>query len=69
MSPQPGLGTPHFPPAPPPPNATPRSRAPPRSIARLCGGLKAGRLNEPYLADLESKDNIFPDIDYRLYAT
>jgi 1,4-alpha-glucan branching enzyme len=28
-----------------------------------------GKVNERWLADLESKNNIFPDIDYRVYAS
>ncbi len=30
--------------------------------------LKAGRVDETFLRDVESKDNIFPNVDYRLYA-
>ena len=29
----------------------------------------AGNLDEGWLEDVESKDNIFPDVDYRVYAT
>jgi 1,4-alpha-glucan branching enzyme len=32
-------------------------------------GLLAGNLDEAWLRDVESKDNIFPDVDYRIYAT
>jgi 1,4-alpha-glucan branching enzyme len=35
----------------------------------LYEALKAGRLDESFVADLESKDNIFPDVDYRIYAS
>ncbi len=38
-------------------------------FTRLYEDLKAGRLDEPFVSDLESKDNIFPDVDYRIYAT
>ena len=38
-------------------------------FTRLYDDLKAGRLDEAYLADLEGKDNIFPNVDYRIYAT
>jgi len=38
-------------------------------FTRLYEDLKAGRLDEAYLADLEAKDNIFPHLDYRIYAT
>ena len=30
--------------------------------------LQTGSINEGWLADVESKDNIFPHIDYRIYA-
>jgi 1,4-alpha-glucan branching enzyme len=30
--------------------------------------IKSGGLDETYLAEIESKDNIFPEIDYRVYA-
>jgi 1,4-alpha-glucan branching enzyme len=36
---------------------------------RLYDELKAGRPDEHYVANLERKDNIFPDVDYRIYAT
>jgi len=26
-------------------------------------------VDEPFLASIEAQDNIFPDIDYRIYAT
>ena len=35
---------------------------------RLYEDLKEGRVDEGWLRDVESRDNIFPDIDYRLYA-
>jgi 1,4-alpha-glucan branching enzyme len=38
-------------------------------FTRLYEDLKADAVDEPYLADLEGKDNIFPQVDYRLYAT
>jgi 1,4-alpha-glucan branching enzyme len=38
-------------------------------FTRLYEDLRAGKVDEPFLADLESKDNIFPNVDYRLYAT
>jgi 1,4-alpha-glucan branching enzyme len=31
--------------------------------------LKAGHLDEKRIADLEGRDNIFPRVDYRIYAT
>ncbi len=38
-------------------------------FTRLYQDLGASRLDEAYVAELESMDNIFPDADYRLYAT
>jgi 1,4-alpha-glucan branching enzyme len=29
----------------------------------------AGHVDETLVAELEAKDNIFPDLDYRIYAT
>jgi predicted glycosyl hydrolase (DUF1957 family) len=31
--------------------------------------LKKGQVDEKYLASVEAQDNIFPDIDYRIYAS
>jgi len=36
---------------------------------RIYDGLLGGNLDEAWLRDVESKDNIFPDVDYRIYAT
>ena len=36
---------------------------------RIYDGLLGGGVDEAWLRDVESKDNIFPDVDYRLYAT
>ena len=33
----------------------------------LCDALGAGKLDEPWLAELEERDNLFPDLDYRVY--
>jgi 1,4-alpha-glucan branching enzyme len=38
-------------------------------FTQLYQDLKAGRLDERRIADLESRNNIFPRIDYRIYAT
>ncbi|MBN1419096.1 MAG: DUF1957 domain-containing protein [Planctomycetes bacterium] len=35
---------------------------------KLADAIRDNRIDPGYLADLESKDNIFPDIDYRVYA-
>jgi 1,4-alpha-glucan branching enzyme len=36
---------------------------------RLYDDLRGGRLSEAVVADMESKDNIFPNIGYQVYAT
>ena len=38
-------------------------------FTRLYEELKQGRVTEGWLADIEARDNLFPDIDYRIYAT
>ncbi len=38
-------------------------------FTRLYESLKGGRVDEAYVAELEGKDNIFPQVDYRIYAT
>ena len=38
-------------------------------FTRLYEDLKAQRLDEAFVADLEAKDNIFPNVDYRIYAS
>ncbi len=38
-------------------------------FTKLYDDLKTGSVNEPYLTQIESQDNIFPHVDYRLYAT
>ena len=35
---------------------------------RLYDEILSGNINEEFLRDLEEKDNIFPDLDYRVYA-
>jgi 1,4-alpha-glucan branching enzyme len=35
---------------------------------RLYNDITVGRVNEQWLAEVESRDNIFPDVDYRSYA-
>lgn len=37
-------------------------------FTRLYEDIKANRIDEGWLADIEYKDNIFPAIDYRIYA-
>jgi 1,4-alpha-glucan branching enzyme len=36
---------------------------------KIYDGLLGGGVDEAWLGDVESKDNIFPDVDYRIYAT
>jgi 1,4-alpha-glucan branching enzyme len=38
-------------------------------FTRLYDDLREGKVDEPYLASIESQDNIFPQVDYRIYAT
>jgi 1,4-alpha-glucan branching enzyme len=35
---------------------------------RLYDQIKSGRIDEPWLASLEWRDNIFPDVNYHYYA-
>ena len=37
-------------------------------FTRLYENIQANSLDIPYLQDLEYRDNIFPDLDYRLYS-
>jgi 1,4-alpha-glucan branching enzyme len=37
-------------------------------FTQLFDDLNAGKLDPNIVADLESRDNLFPDVDYRLYA-
>jgi 1,4-alpha-glucan branching enzyme len=37
-------------------------------FTQLYEDLSAGKLDAHMLQDLEARDNLFPDIDYRLYA-
>jgi 1,4-alpha-glucan branching enzyme len=37
-------------------------------FTRLYDDIKGNRIDEGWLGDIEYKDNIFPDIDYRVYA-
>ena len=36
-------------------------------FTRLYEDIKAGRIDESWLSDIEYKDNLFPFIDYRNY--
>jgi 1,4-alpha-glucan branching enzyme len=38
-------------------------------FSRLYDELKKGQVDEQYLASVEAQDNIFPDIDYRIYTS
>ena len=38
-------------------------------VSKLYHDLRAGRVDESWLAQVEAKDNLFPDIDYRIYAS
>ena len=37
-------------------------------FTRLYNDIKANRIDEAWLADIEWKDNIFPEIDYRVHT-
>jgi 1,4-alpha-glucan branching enzyme len=37
-------------------------------FTRLYDEIKSGRIDERSLADIEGKDNLFPDIDYKMYC-
>ena len=37
-------------------------------FTRLYDDIKADRIDEAWLADIEWKDNIFPEIDYRVHT-
>ena len=37
-------------------------------FTRLYRDIRKGKIDETWLADIESKDNIFPHIDYRVYV-
>jgi 1,4-alpha-glucan branching enzyme len=36
---------------------------------KIYDDLRTAKLNEPWLADVESRNNIFPHLDYRIYAS
>jgi 1,4-alpha-glucan branching enzyme len=36
---------------------------------RLCDEISQDKIDESWLAEVEQRDNVFPDIDYRIYAT
>lgn len=38
-------------------------------FTNIYNAIKANNIDERYLTDIESKDNIFPDIDYSIYAS
>jgi len=37
-------------------------------FTRLYDEIKTGKIDERFLTDIESKDNLFPDIDYKIYS-
>jgi len=51
------------------PYAERRTNAHILQFTRLYDDLMRGDVSERWLASIESRDNIFPDVDYRLYAT
>jgi 1,4-alpha-glucan branching enzyme len=50
----------------------------PYAVGRVCDhvnwfnalydGVLAGKINEPWLRELEERDNLFPDLDFRIYT-
>jgi 1,4-alpha-glucan branching enzyme len=38
-------------------------------FTRLYEELKSSQVTERWLADIEAKDNLFPQLDYRIYAS
>src|SRR5262249_27703369 len=51
-----------------PGHRTSRVKAHVARFRRLVDDLTAGTIDEAWLADLESRDNLFPEIDFRVYA-
>ncbi len=51
------------------PYATRRTNGHIIAFNRLYDELIREAVSERWLADLEARDNVFPDLDYRLYAT
>jgi len=37
-------------------------------FTRLYDDIRAGRVDEEWLREIEYQDNLFPEIDYRVYA-
>jgi 1,4-alpha-glucan branching enzyme len=37
-------------------------------FTKLYDAIKSNSIDSPWLSEIEYKDNIFPDIDYRVYA-
>ncbi|MSP15725.1 MAG: DUF1957 domain-containing protein [Myxococcales bacterium] len=48
--------------------AASRVKAHAARFQRLCDEVEAARIDEAWLADLERRDNLFPGLDYRVYA-
>jgi len=38
------------------------------NFLKLEAQIQTGQIDEPFLADLESRHNVFPEVDYRLYC-
>jgi 1,4-alpha-glucan branching enzyme len=51
------------------PYATKRTVDHVRRFTRIYDGMLAGRLDAAWIAEVERRDNLFPEIDYRLYGT
>ncbi len=51
-----------------PPYAVARTKTHLERFNRLTDAIDKNEVNETYLKDVEEKDNLFPEIDYRVYA-
>jgi 1,4-alpha-glucan branching enzyme len=48
--------------------AVKRTKVHVHNCLELYGQIRSGRIYEPFLANLEATDNIFGEIDYKVYA-
>jgi 1,4-alpha-glucan branching enzyme len=51
------------------PYATKRTVEHVKRFTRIYDGLLEGPIDENWLAEVSRRDNLFPDIDYRIYGT
>ena len=48
--------------------ATARTRVHVLNFNHLYDQIRGGEIDEPWLAEIERRHNLFPDVDYRVYA-